>query len=259
MINNNTEDHCGSSSLSSLESGESWECECYMTKYSTGETAGAKYGFASRLSAALWKGDVATISNIRCECHGLRPGRAGSCYKGPEHLWLWSNIITLESCCHTWARIIICCEAVMVVWVGSGLGGFMRQEAAKGVPLPLLPSLPCRRYLLSPSELLDARSAPSKKPPFLILQLFLPLSLSFPYFRPPLPLPTHSFPLSTASTRHPTQPPHAGSSATIPPMLSTILSPFKFILAFVPSSQVIIFINIDIFIYFLNKYLKKII
>ena len=100
--------------------------------------------------------------------------------------------------------------------------------------LPLLPSLPCRRHLLSPSELLDARSAPSKKPPFHILPLSLHLSLPFPHFRPPLPLPTHSFPLSTASTRHPTQPHHAGSSATIPPMLSTILSPFKLIPGFRP-------------------------
>ena len=128
--------------------------------------------------------------------------------------------------------MIACCEAVVVVWVGSDLGGFMRQEAPTA-PRYLLPSLP-RRHLLSPSGLLDAWSAPSKKHPFHIPPLSLYLSLPFPHFRRPLLLPTHAFPLSAASTRHPTQPHHANSSATIPPMLSTILFPFKLIPGFRP-------------------------
>ena len=202
--------HCGSSSLSSLESLEERECYDEVLRLVRLQVRSEDLQAEDR---QLWEGVVA--ANIQ---HSLLTPRSetrscGSCCKGPEHLWLWPNVMTLESCCHTWERMIACCEAVVVVWVGSGLGGFLRQEAPPAPRYPFF--LPCPPP--APSSPL-----PSSLTPGQLLQRSLRSTSSSSLFNS---LPSPHIPSVFPRLPHGTpQPHHAGSSA-IPPMLSTNLSP----------------------------------
>ena len=195
--------HCGSSSLSSWESLESASA---MTKYSD--------WWDSRCEVWICKPRIGSFENALLQQYPTFVANATVWDQVVQKLLqgAWASVALVQ--CNDIGKLLpyLSADDSLLRSRGSSLGWIglgWASEAAPTAPRYLF-FLPCLAAGTSPSELLDARSAPSKKPPS-HLPLSPYLSLPFPHFRPPFP-----FLLSTASTRH----------------LSTILFPFKLIPGF---------------------------